>query len=265
MNPALSDPAADRRALARAGDHRHPAFLRVARPYARHRVSRGLDGMWVAGLDEVRAALADRPVIFASNHVAWWDTLLLVVLGEALGGQCWAVMDAGNLRRLPFFGWLGALPLERDSPERSRESLVNAAALLDRPGRGVWIFPQGRQRPAHLRPLDLRGGIGIMHARSPVDVIVVSFDYIFLERHRPAAVVRFGPPMPGATVGGRALLPAVEGALLDGLAAIDVAAAAATDGRRARTHPQDPLPGFVPLVPPTGILRAVRRRRAHAG
>ena len=256
--------AADRRALALAGDTRRPGFLPFARRYARHRVSRGLDGLWVAGLDRAREAMADRPVIFASNHVAWWDTLLLVVIGEALGGTGWAVMDATNLRKLPFLGWVGALPLDRSGPGRSRECLNNAAALLDRPGRGLWIFPQGRQRPAHLRPLDLKGGIGIMHARSPVDVIVVSIDYVFLERARPAAIVGFGPPIPGPSVCGQALLPAVEGALLDGLAAIDIAATAATDGRRARTHPRDPLPGFAALVPPGGLGRTVRNRRSHA-
>ena len=265
MNLRPADPDADRRALARAGDTRHPAFLRLARPYARHRVARGLDGMWVAGLDQARAALADRPVIFASNHVAWWDTLLLVVLDAALGGRCWAVMDAANLRTLPFLGWMGALPLDRSSPESSRACLENSAALLDRPGRGVWIFPQGRQRPAHLRPLDLKGGVGIMHARSPVDLIVASLDYVFLERDRPAALVRFAPPMPGVAVGGQALLPAIEASILDGLAAIDVAATAATDGRRARTHPEDPLPGFTALVRPGGIVQALRRRRSHAG
>ncbi|MCH9667090.1 MAG: 1-acyl-sn-glycerol-3-phosphate acyltransferase [Actinomycetia bacterium] len=148
MNPAPdpgspADRGADRQALDRAGDTRHPAFLRVARPYARHRVARGLDGLWVAGLDRARATLADRPVLFASNHVAWWDALLLALLDEALGGTGWAVMDAVNLGKLPFLGWVGALPLDRSSPERSRECLRNSAALLDRPGRGVWIFPQG--------------------------------------------------------------------------------------------------------------------------
>ncbi len=269
MNPAPDpgpppDGGADRQALSRAGDTRHPAFLRVARPYARHRVARGLDGLWVAGLDRARATLADRPVLFASNHVAWWDALLLALLDEALGGTGWAVMDAVNLRKLPFLGWVGALPLDRSSPERSRECLRNSAALLDRPGRGVWIFPQGRQRPAHLRPLDLKGGIAVMHGHSPVDVIVACIDYVFLERDRPAALVWFGPPLPGSAVDGQALLPAIETALLEGLAAIDIAAVAATDGRRARTHPQDPLPGFVPLVRPGGILRTVRRRRSHA-
>lgn len=259
---------ADREALTRAGDTRRPAFLTVARAYSRHRVSRGLDGVWVAGLDETRAVLASRPLIFASNHVAWWDALLLVVIDKALGGLGWAVMDARNLRALPFLGWIGALPLDRSSPERSRECLENSAALLDRPGRAVWIFPQGRQRPAHLRPLDLRHGLEILHAGSPgdtpVDVVAVSFDYVFLERDRPAAIIRFSAPIPGAHSAERALLPAVETALLDGLGAIDEAVLVATDGRRARTHPRDPLPGFAPLVRPAR-LRAPGRGGPRAG
>ena len=167
---------ADGRALALAGDARRPKFLAIARGYARRRVARRLDGVWVSGLDEVRAALGGRPLIFAANHVAWWDVMLLLILDEALGGVGWAVMDAENLRKLPFFGWVGALPLDRSSPESSRHCLESSAALLDRPGRSIWIFPQGRQRPAHLRPLDLRPGLRIMHDHNPVDVVAVSVD-----------------------------------------------------------------------------------------
>lgn len=244
------NPDSDRQALARAGDTRRPGFLGFARAYARRRVAHGLDGLWVSGLDEVRAALAGRPLIFAANHVAWWDTLLLLVLDEALGGVGWAVMDSVNLDKLPFLGWLGALPLDRSSPDRSRQCLEASAALLDRPRRSVWIFPQGRQRPAHLRPLDLRPGLQTMHAHNPRDVVAVSVNYVFLETQRPAAIVRFSTPIPGAAISGPALLPAVERALLEGLAAVDDAAIAATDGRRARTHPADPLPGFTALVRP---------------
>jgi hypothetical protein len=49
----------------------------------------------------------------------------------------------------------------------------------------------------------LKAGVRIMHARSPVDVIVVSLDYVFLERDRPAAIVWFCPPVPGVAVGGQ--------------------------------------------------------------
>lgn len=244
-------PVRNRAALARAGDARRPMFLAVARRYARRRVRRGLDGLWVAGLDEARAALADRPLIFAANHVAWWDVLLLVVLDEALGGLGWALMDSRNLRGLPFLGWLGALPLDRSSPERSSQCLCNSVDLLDRPGRAMWIFPQGRQRPAHLRPLDLKRGLQTMHDHRPADIIAVSLNYVFLERNRPAAIVHFGPPI--RTAVGQPVLPTVNGALLDGLTAIDSASIAATDGRRARTDPRHPLPGFTALVRPAGL------------
>ncbi|NBQ42159.1 MAG: hypothetical protein EBU23_06355, partial [Mycobacteriaceae bacterium] len=60
MNPdapdAVRDGRADRQALTRAGDTRRPAVLAVARGYVRRRVSRELDGVWVSGLDETRAA-----------------------------------------------------------------------------------------------------------------------------------------------------------------------------------------------------------------
>ena len=250
MTTEPEENGADRQALARAGDTRRPKFLHYARRYARRRIAHGLDGLWVSGLDECRAALADRPLLVAANHVAWWDPLLLLALDDALGGVGWAVMDAANLRKLPFLGWVGALPLDRSSHERSRQCLQACAALLDRPGRSVWIFPQGRQRPAHLRPLDLKAGVQTMHDSTPVDVIAVSINYVFLERDSPAALVRFSAPMPNADVAGSALLPAVEAALLDGLAVIDAAAVAATDGRRVRSHPEEPFPGFVALVRP---------------
>jgi 1-acyl-sn-glycerol-3-phosphate acyltransferase len=264
----------DRRALDRAGDTRRPAFLSFARVYSRRRVAHGLDGLWVSGLEPARRALAARPLLFAANHVAWWDPLLLLVLDEALGGTGWAVMDGENLRRLPFLGWVGALPLDRSSHDRSRQSLEASADLLDRPGRALWIFPQGRQRPAYLRPLDLKPGINVVHARNPVDVIAVSLNYLFLERDRPAAVVHFSAPVAGRTLAGPSVLPQVEDSLLDGLAAIDRATLTATDGGRARTHPDDPLPGFTPLVRPAHtsnqdglgerMLAALRHRRFGA-
>jgi 1-acyl-sn-glycerol-3-phosphate acyltransferase len=216
---------------------RTPWFLGLARRYARRRLARALDGLHAAGVEEARRAAAERPVILAANHVAWWDPFLVVALDEALGTEGYALMDAANLRGLPFFARLGAIPLDRSSPARLRSGLRAAAALLDRPGRAVWMFPQGKLRPAHLRPLGLQPGVGLLARLAPgAAVIPISVQYAFGEHPAPAALAWLGaaiPPEVAATEeGARRLERALEG----GLARIDAALA----------EEAPPLPALVP-------------------
>ena len=130
------------------GSLRKSWFFALARRYVRYKFARGFDGVHVEGLQEARALMAREPVIVAATHVAWWDALFAIQMAALLGGESYCLMDAANLRRLPFFGWVGAVPLDRSSPKRALKDMKAAATLLDRPGRVVWIFPQGRQRPA---------------------------------------------------------------------------------------------------------------------
>ena len=194
---------------------RRPWFLALARRYVRRTLARRMDGVHVGGLDEARALAARGPVLFAPNHVAWWDPLLLVALDEALGTEGYALMDTANLRKLPFFGWLGAVPLQRGS---AREDLAVAAALADRPRRALWIFPQGRQRPAHLQPLDLKPGVAVLARLAQAPVVPVSLAYPFRDAPEPAAAVVFGEPLDPGRVD---LLEALEARIVAGLQRID--------------------------------------------
>lgn len=181
---------------------RSPRFLSLARRYARRELGHALDGLYVDGLDAARQVAKDRPTILAANHVCWWDSFLVVALDEALGTEGYALMDAENLCRIPFFARMGAIPLDR---ERPRTGLRAAAALLDRPGRAVWIFPRGGHRPAHLRPLGFQPGARLLARLAPnAAVIPVAFEYAFGEGHYPAAYACFGDPLSAteATAGG---------------------------------------------------------------
>ncbi|HEX7239764.1 MAG TPA: lysophospholipid acyltransferase family protein [Longimicrobiaceae bacterium] len=219
------------------GALRTPWLLALARRYARRKLARGLDGLRAGGVEEARSEAARRPVILAANHVSWWDPFLVVALDEALGTEGYALMDAANLGGLPFFARLGALPLDRSAPARTRAGLRAAAALLDRPGRAVWMFPQGSLRPAHLRPLGLRPGIALLARLAPgAAVLPVALQYAFGEHAAPAALVRFGAPIPpeaARSAEGTALL---ERALEEGLRAIDASLAGEAP----------PLPELVP-------------------
>lgn len=211
-----------------------PGFRALARAYGRQRLARTLDGLYAQGLEAARARCAEQPLLFAANHVGWWDAFLLVALDEALRCEGRALMDAANLRRLRFFGWLGALPL---SPASALGDLRAAADWLGRPGHALWVFPQGEQRPAHLRPLGFRGGVRLLAKLAPrAAVVPVAFQYAFREAPAPAAYAHLGAALPAAKVAAADGVARLERAVETGLAEIDAALA----GHRA------PFPALVP-------------------
>jgi len=196
-----------------------PWFRALAGRYTNRKLRKSLDGVYVGGLEAARAHRARSPVLLAANHVAWWDALLLLPIDDALGGNGRALMDAANLARLPFFGWLGAVPLDRSSSERAQAGLKAAARHLSAPGEALWIFPQGKQRPAWLRPLALKRGVVRLSQLSNTPILPVSIQYGFREHAAPTAVVDFGPPIPADTPDALSVL---ETALCDGLSRIDM-------------------------------------------
>ncbi len=190
----------------RHGPTRRPWVLQLARWYGRRRVARAFDGLFVEGLERAQAEAARGPVIFAMTHVSWWDPFVVVLLDEALGTESYCLMDAENLARLPFFGWIGAVPLRRAQPRQAIADLRRHAELLDRPARALWIFPQGTQRPSHLRPLGLHRGVGLLAEERATPVIPVALSYAFRERSEPTITVNIGEPCVARRVGAPAEL-----------------------------------------------------------
>jgi len=192
--------------------------LTLARPYARRRFVRAFDGAFVHGIERLNVLLEHGSVIVAANHVAWWDALFLVLLDQRIGCESYCFMDADNLARLPFFAWLGAIGLDRTSPRRGLLDLDAGAELLTKPGRVLWIFPQGCQRPAHLRPLHLASGVRRLARRSGCPIVPLSLNYLFREHPQPTAAAAFGEPIAAPF---RAVLQQLENQLCHGLDRID--------------------------------------------
>jgi 1-acyl-sn-glycerol-3-phosphate acyltransferase len=196
---------------------KRPAFAGLFRAYLRWRMRRAFSAVRIRGLPALRALAAREPLLLAANHVAWWDPLVLIVLDGVLTGDARCLMDASNLRRLPFFSLVGALPLDRSAPRAAVADLAAAARLLDRPGRVLIIFPQGEQRPAHL-PLELRPGIEWLARKSGARVVPLALRYDFREEPRPELNVSIGEPLGGEAP---CTLPALGEALGRELARID--------------------------------------------
>jgi 1-acyl-sn-glycerol-3-phosphate acyltransferase len=242
-------------------------FLALARAYVRSRMRRAFDGVYLEGGARVRALAETRPVIVAANHVAWWDPLFAVRIDEALSTTSYALMDEANLARLPFFAWVGALPIDRSQPRRSLVQLRAAATVLDRPRVALWIFPQGTQRPAHLRPLDVKGGVGVLAEQTGALVLPLALNYLFRETELPAALATFGEAIDPARTSRRDLGAALESALEDGLARIDAFATRASGDFEELVAPRrrGDAPPAARLLAPFASATGGERQRAEEG
>ena len=100
--------------------------------HARTRLHDAFAAVRASGLDGARAALAAGPVQIVSNHTSWWDPLVVLYLTEhVLRCDGHAMMDAANLRRLPFFARVGAFGVDRTSAADGAAAIRYAARLLD--------------------------------------------------------------------------------------------------------------------------------------
>lgn len=188
-----------------------------AQAFGRLRESFG--SMHVAGREHLERALAAGPVLVVSNHSAWWDPIVLLVLtGRIVPADAYALMDAANLRTHPYFAKVGAFGVDRLSRRDGAEATRYATSLLDRPGRLVWLFPQGEERPLHERPLRFFGGAARVAQRAPhAAVVPVGLAYGFGSTAAPDVYVDIGAPLPAsssAPAARRAQVAAVEARLL---------------------------------------------------
>ena len=191
------------------------AARQVFRSYLRWKLPRGLDGVFVRGLDEAAAQMLTEPVVFALTHSSWWDGLVVAALDGRMGGDGRLLVKAESLTRLPFFRLAGAIPIDGFKGLR-------AAAKHAAPGKAVWLFPQGRQRPTHLRPLQLRRGWEALARLAKASVVPVSMAYGFRDQPVPSCFLDFGRPTSD-----------LEGELIAGLEDID----RQLDGQDMGFHP----------------------------
>jgi 1-acyl-sn-glycerol-3-phosphate acyltransferase len=169
--------------------------------HAEGRLRRDFRFVKVHGLQHLRDALSRGPVLLISNHTSWWDPMFCMVFAHRLlRFDGYAMMDAENLRKLPFLGRIGAFGVERG--HRDEEALTYAAERLSAPNTLVWVFPQGDERPITERPLGFKQGAAVIaHAAPSATTIPLAIRYHFGSTPLPEAWLAFGPPVSAPTDG----------------------------------------------------------------
>lgn len=210
-------------------------FLKLFVPrYGHWKVRRHWDGWYVQGLDRFLELARTEPLILAVNHVCWWDGIFTMTLQSRFDLQARFLTDADALRRIPWLTQLGAIGLERDGMLGAMPGMEEAVRWLGEPGHVLWIYPQGRYRPPHLRPLGLERGVALLARASKARVVPITWSPGWFLADRPAAAMIFGEPLAPS----RDLLNRLETAMASQLDAIDAWFDAAQPGAP-----------FTPLVP----------------
>lgn len=137
------------------------------------------------------------PVIFCMNHSGWFDGYMTALINRLVfQHDGYLMMEQERLDSTFFFTWVGVFGINRESPRSAVASLQYIAEVLaEKPGRALWMFPQGMVRHADYRPVELyNGAANIARRLGKCALVPVAARYDFLEQQAPDAFVRVGPP-----------------------------------------------------------------------
>jgi 1-acyl-sn-glycerol-3-phosphate acyltransferase len=174
-------------------------FCRVARS----RLEKGFGLLAVKGLQNLRNAVNQGPVMIVSNHTSWYDPLVVLWLTNlVVPSRSYAMMNAKNLRRLGFFSRVGAYGVDLDSESDGAAALRYSVKLLKEPGNVVWIFPQGDERPS-FEPLHFRGGAEHIARLAKVPTVPIGLEYVVGGNAEPELYMSIGEVVKPDALSGR--------------------------------------------------------------
>lgn len=140
----------------------------------------------------------DGPVIFYLNHPSWWDGYMAALVNREVLHHRFAgyvMMEEQQLRVYRFMTWSGAFSVDRHNPREAARSVAYISHLLrERPGRALYIFPQGELTPNDRRPIVTYPGIAhIVRRVGCATLCPIVLRYEFRGEQRPEAFIRLGP------------------------------------------------------------------------
>lgn len=136
------------------------------------------------------------PLVVYSNHSAWWDPLIFVILAKRLFPE-WAgygPMDDRALEKYQFMKKLGIFGIDLNRSSGAKAFLTVCNGLLSKPGCMLWITAQGQFSDVRCVPMALRPGIAHLAGLRKINFIPLAIEYVFWEERYPEILVRMGEP-----------------------------------------------------------------------
>lgn len=150
----------------------------------------------VSGVDHLSELDPRRSYIAIANHSNWWDGFVVFFLTRLLPGyKHYLMMEAQNLEKYSAFRKLGVFGVDIDDPRDARRGVSYATSLLRQNAAFLWLFPQGRLRPAREPLKFLRGAAVIARRAGNCSLLPLALRYEFTTEQKPLALVKIGTPL----------------------------------------------------------------------
>lgn len=163
--------------------------------YLRLRLSWRFHNVVIRGLPYLQNLPFDRPVIAFSNHINWWDGLMVFLLTRcARHKNFYCIMSDEQIAQYPYLKRLGAFSIDLENPLRAAGVVRFAVRLLQKRSTLLWLFPQGEMSSPH-QPLQLRTGANYLATQANgAQMLPVAFRYEFFHGNKPHALIEIGQP-----------------------------------------------------------------------
>jgi hypothetical protein len=153
--------------------------------YNRNLLRRRFNSFQVSGL-KLLLENKNATIIYA-NHSSWWDGLVAFHIARRTKIDSFVMMEEKQLADLFVFRKLGAFSVVRENPREAMKSIDYSVGILsEKPGRKLWIFPQGVILPNDTRPIEFYNGLAhIIKKIENCRIINLSVRYEFLGSFKP--------------------------------------------------------------------------------
>jgi 1-acyl-sn-glycerol-3-phosphate acyltransferase len=141
---------------------------------------------------------AELPLVIYSNHAAWWDALVGLVLKTEFfpGRMAFAPIDSKALENYKMFGRLGFFGVEQGTRRGAAQFLRTSGNILRDPNSLLVVTPQGRFADVRERPVRFEAGLGHLATRVEHAVFLpMATEFVFWEERLPEILVHFGEPV----------------------------------------------------------------------
>ncbi len=176
-----------------------PVFYRMFYWYSLTLFRRRFRRVWI---DDSVHPPGGTSVLFVGTHNSWWDGMIPLLMNEAsFGLDARAIMDEQQLRRYPFFRYLGVYSINRDYPLRAMKSLEYTVRLLNNSTEehpvGIWAYPEGKLVNPH-KAVTLESGLAWLSRHidpEKCEIIPFTSHMHTMRGDKPELFIKLGNPI----------------------------------------------------------------------